>query len=235
MVVAVSLMVLWFFAKTIYYMFYSLSYKVECELNKWMKVANMCIVFPYSILMSYSLFNHFDPKQYELGYLTIFIMSTLFVLNVVLTLNPIYRDYGSDKYSRSCCSGQNLMMTISFIFCFKVMEIHHFLAATDQQKVVFYKPMHQILALWLFGLWVNMHYLPERMFPNTKFVHKYLSSDVIKGVIALFSLISINILLRDAIKLADSDRAKYLAHGQIQQAPTLQAQSIQQVVAPSVA
>jgi hypothetical protein len=94
MIMANMLLSGWFFTKTIYYMFYSMSYKTECELNKWVKVANMFIVFPYAIFMSYSLFNHFDPKQYELGYLTIFIMSTLFVLNVVLTLNPIYRDNG---------------------------------------------------------------------------------------------------------------------------------------------
>lgn len=68
------------------------------------KVANMMIIFPYSIILSYNLFNHQDPKQYELGYLTIFIISTLLVLNVVLTLNPIYKDQGTDSYSRSCCS-----------------------------------------------------------------------------------------------------------------------------------
>jgi len=112
-------------------MFYSMSYKVEYELNKWMKVANMIIIFPYSMILSYALFNHHDPKQYELGYLAIFIMSSLLVLNVVLTLNPIYKDQGTDSYSRSCCSSQNLMMTISFLFCFKVMEIHHFLVASE--------------------------------------------------------------------------------------------------------
>ena len=62
MMVAVGLLVGWFFTKTVYFMFYSMSYKIECELNKWVKVANMCIVFPYSILMSYSLFDHLDPK-----------------------------------------------------------------------------------------------------------------------------------------------------------------------------
>jgi len=90
--ISVGLLTVWFFTKTIYFMFYSISYKVEHELNKWMKVANMIIIFPYSMILSYALFNHHDPKQYELGYLTIFIMSTLLVLNVVLTLNPIYKD-----------------------------------------------------------------------------------------------------------------------------------------------
>jgi hypothetical protein len=102
-------------------------------------------------------------------------------------------------------------MTISFIFCFKVMEIHHFLVATDKQNQVFYKPMHQIMALWLLGLWINMHYLPERIFTNSRWIHKYFSSDVIKGLIAVITVITVNILLRDAIKLAEADRAKYLA------------------------
>lgn len=132
--ISVGLLTVWFFIKTLYFMFYSISYRVEHELNKWVKVANMIIIFPYSMILSYALFNHHDPKQYELGYLTIFIISTLLVLNVVLTLNPIYKDQGTDSYSRSCCSSQNLMMTISFLFCFKVMEIHHFLVATEHQK-----------------------------------------------------------------------------------------------------
>ena len=56
-----------------------------------------------------------------------------------------------------------------------------------------------------------MHYLPERIFTNSRLIHKYFSSDVIKGIIAVFTIISVNILVRDAIKLADSDRAKYLS------------------------
>ena len=70
--------------------------------------------------------------------------------------------------------------------------------------------MHQILALWLFGLWINMHYLPERIFKESKFVHKYFSSDIIKGMIVAVTIIAVNILLRDAIKLAEADRAMYL-------------------------
>jgi hypothetical protein len=68
------------------------------------------------------------------------------------------------------------------------------------------------MALWLFGLWINMHYLPERVFTQTSFVHKYLSSDIIKGAIAVFAVIAVNLLLRDAVKLAETDRAKYLGH-----------------------
>jgi hypothetical protein len=70
--------------------------------------------------------------------------------------------------------------------------------------------MHQILALWLFGLWINMHYLPERIFKESRLVHKYFSSDIIKGMIVALTIIAVNILLRDAIKLAEADRAKYL-------------------------
>lgn len=56
-----------------------------------------------------------------------------------------------------------------------------------------------------------MHYLPERIFTNSRLVHKYFSSDVIKGVIAVLTIITVNILLRDAIKLAEADRAKVLS------------------------
>jgi len=94
--VALGLLVAWLFTKTIYYMFYVISYRVEHELNKWVKIANMTVIFIYSIFLSYALFNHFDQKQYELGYLTIFIMTTLLILNVILTLNPIHRDEGTD-------------------------------------------------------------------------------------------------------------------------------------------
>jgi hypothetical protein len=62
MIVANALLASWFFFKFGYFMFYALSYSMESELNKWIKVANMFIVFPYAIFMSYSLFNHFDPK-----------------------------------------------------------------------------------------------------------------------------------------------------------------------------
>lgn len=94
--IALGLMVGWFLTKSAYYIFYPISYKVEYELNKWSKISNMILIFVYSIFLSYALFNHHDPKQYELGYLTIFIFSTLLILNVILTLNPIRRDEGVD-------------------------------------------------------------------------------------------------------------------------------------------
>lgn len=99
------MMIIWFFAKTGYYMFYAMGYKVEHNYNRWIKIANMVIIFINSIFICYALFNHSDEKQYELGYLTIFIISTLLILNVLLTLNPIQREEADDMHSRSCCSG----------------------------------------------------------------------------------------------------------------------------------
>ena len=65
----------------------------------------MLVIFVNSMFVCYALFNHEDEKQYELGYLTIFIICTLLILNVLLTLNPIQREEADDMYSRSCCSG----------------------------------------------------------------------------------------------------------------------------------
>lgn len=83
---------LWFFVKTAYYVFYSMSYSIESKLNKWIKIANMSVIFTFSIFLTYALFDHMDSKQYELGYLTIFIIITLLVLNIIVTLNPISRE-----------------------------------------------------------------------------------------------------------------------------------------------
>jgi hypothetical protein len=120
-----------FFAKWAYYMFYCISYQTESELHKTVKIANQVMIFMHSIFLAYALFNHKDPKQHEFGYLTIFIIATLLVLNVVVTLNPITREDRIDPLSRGCCSSQNLMPTISFMFCFWVFEIHRYLVATD--------------------------------------------------------------------------------------------------------
>jgi hypothetical protein len=60
--IALGLIVTWFFIKTAYFMFYSISYRVEYEFNKWIKIANMAVIFMYSIFFAYSLFNHTDPK-----------------------------------------------------------------------------------------------------------------------------------------------------------------------------
>eukprot|EP00356_Strombidium_inclinatum_P004007 CAMPEP_0170496638 /NCGR_PEP_ID=MMETSP0208-20121228/22276_1 /TAXON_ID=197538 /ORGANISM="Strombidium inclinatum, Strain S3" /LENGTH=110 /DNA_ID=CAMNT_0010773239 /DNA_START=1341 /DNA_END=1673 /DNA_ORIENTATION=+ len=110
-----------------------MSYKTEQELNRYAKVGSILILFSSAIVLVYSLFNHFDPKQYELGYLTIFIISTLMVLNVVLTLNPIARDDTHNAHDRqSCCSNQNLLLSISCVFVLQILEVHNLMAATPE-------------------------------------------------------------------------------------------------------
>ena len=74
------------------------------------------------------------------------------------------------------------MMTISVLFCLKVLELHNFLVATPQQKQVFYKPFHMMLGIWIVALWLNLQKIPERFFPTSPFVQKYLSSDVLKSL-----------------------------------------------------
>jgi hypothetical protein len=125
----------WLLMKTFYYLFYCISYKAESDMNRLVKIFNQILIFSHSIFLTYSLFNHLNAKQYELGYLTIFIICTLFVLNVVVTLNPISREDSVDLNARGCCSSNNIMPTISFLFCFQVLELHHFLAATEEQNL----------------------------------------------------------------------------------------------------
>lgn len=119
-------------------------------------------------------------------------------MNVLLTLNPIQRDEADDMHSRSCCSAQNIMMTVSVLFCLKVLELHNLLVATPAQKQVFYKPFHYMLAAWILALWLNLQKIPERFFPETAFIHKYLSSDIIKSAVIAVSIVVMNFLLRDA-------------------------------------
>lgn len=102
----------------VYYVFYCMSYRVENKLNKMVKVANQTLIFTHTIFLICVLFNHADSKQNEFGYLTIFVVITLFVLNVIVTLNPIQREDNIDVHNRGCCSSNNIMPTISFIFCF---------------------------------------------------------------------------------------------------------------------
>jgi hypothetical protein len=178
-----------------------MSYSLESKLNKWIKVLNMVIIFGFSIIMTYALFNRKDSKQQELGYLTIFIIVTLLILNLIVTLNPIQREDGIDLHQRSCCSSQNLMATLSFLSCFGILELHYSFAATNEQKEVFYKSFHQILGIWLLGLWIGIQKLPEVFFPNTKFIHKFMSSDIIKSSIVIFALLTVHYLIRDAMML----------------------------------
>ena len=201
--------IVYLFMKTIYYLLYPISYKVEGELEKWSKVVSMGYVFSTCVFLTLALFNFDDSKQYELGYLAIFIICTLLVLNVIVTLNPIERyDQGVDMYQRSCCSGKNLMMTISFLFCFKVLELHHFLVATDNQNKVFYNPFHIVISIWLLGLWINIQKVPERLFPESPIVQKFFNSDIIKSAVVIWAVLSMHYLLKDAMVLKDN-------HGQI--------------------
>jgi len=115
-----------------------MSYSIERELNKLVKLANQAVIFIHSIFLTYALINHTDEKQCEFGYLTIFIIAILMVLNIVVTLNPISKEERIDLHARGCCSSSNMMPTISFMFCLQVLELHHYLAATDQQNKLFY-------------------------------------------------------------------------------------------------
>lgn len=80
----------------VYYVFYCISYSTESSLNRAAKISNQLLIFGHTILLTLALFNHADPKQKELGYLTIFIVVTLTVLNAVVTLNPIQREESVD-------------------------------------------------------------------------------------------------------------------------------------------
>lgn len=70
--------------------------------------------------------------------------------------------------------------------------------------------MHHVLGFWLFGLWINIQKIPERLFPKTPFVHKYMSSDILKGVIVAICIIMLNYLLFETVKLADIEKSKFL-------------------------
>ena len=54
--------------------------------------------------------------------------------------------------------------------------------------------------------------MPERFFPEVGFVHKYMSSDIIKGAVVAVTIVVVNLLLRDTMVLAQTERAKYLDH-----------------------
>lgn len=86
------------------------------------------------------------------------------------------------------------------------MEIHHILVATSEQKAVFYKPFHTLIIFWLIGLWVSIQKIPERFLPEAQFVHKYVSSDILKGFVVVAALVCLNLLLRDTMVLAEADR-----------------------------
>ena len=90
------------------------------------------------------------------------------------------------------------------------MELHNIFVATPEQKQAFYKPFHQIVGIWLFGLWIHVQKLPERCWPDSKFVHKFASSDIIKSVVVIATVIVVHLLLRDTMKLAESHRTNVI-------------------------
>lgn len=55
-----------------------------------------------------------------------------------------------------------------------------------------------MLGAWILALWLNIQKIPERFFPETAFIQKYLSSDVIKSATIATAIIVMNLLLRDA-------------------------------------
>jgi fumarate reductase subunit C len=56
------LMIMWFFVKTGYYMFYALSYKTEHTYNKWIKISNMLVIFLNAIFICFALFSKQDER-----------------------------------------------------------------------------------------------------------------------------------------------------------------------------
>lgn len=56
------LMIGWFFAKTGYYMFYPMGYRTEHTYNRWIKIANMLVIFVNAIFICYALFDHQEGK-----------------------------------------------------------------------------------------------------------------------------------------------------------------------------
>lgn len=54
--------------------------------------------------------------------------------------------------------------------------------------------------------------MPERFFPEVSCIHKYMSSDIIKGTVVAVTIVVVNLLLRDTMVLAQTERTKYLDH-----------------------
>ena len=78
---------------------------------------------------------------------------------------------------------------MSFLFCFNILELHNIFVATPEQKKTFYGPFHQIVGIWLIGLWIHVQKIPERCFPDSKFVHKFLSSDILKSIVVISTVL----------------------------------------------
>ena len=81
-----------------------------------------------------------------------------------------------------------------------------------------------VIGVLLVGLWIQVQKIPERLFPESPFVHKFLSSDIIKCGVVVWALMTVHFLLKDAMVLKDN-------HGQIIQ----QHQVTHTAAAPSIA
>ena len=92
-------MIFWFFAKTGYYMFYAMGYKIEHTYNKWIKIANMLVIFVNANFFCYALFNHADEKQYKCSFPPYFLCESdvqhIFCLDgaVAAVVSPLSREH----------------------------------------------------------------------------------------------------------------------------------------------
>lgn len=57
------------------------------------------------------------------------------------------------------------------------------------------------MVVWLLALWLGLQKVPERFFPESPFVQKYLSSDVIKAAALSSSLFTLSLIFRDTLSL----------------------------------
>lgn len=121
---------MYFAAKLVYHTFYAMSYKVESQLSKTSKLASLVALFGSAISLCLIMMDHRDPKQSELGFLLIFVLGLLFLLNSVLTLNPLQREASAPQNRRSCCKGSSLLLTISVVVILMVMELHYLTKAS---------------------------------------------------------------------------------------------------------
>ena len=70
--------------------------------------------------------------------------------------------------------------------------------------MVFYKPFHKTLAVWLGSQWVSSQKLPERSFQESKLIQKYLNSEVIKSLTTACCVVAFSLLVRDTVNLQNS-------------------------------
>jgi hypothetical protein len=193
---------LWLMVKAMYFCFFRLSYQLESSLNRVQKVATTILLFTICACISCSLFNYHDPHQQELSYLCTFIAIVMMLVNSVVILNPIRRDFGTSN-RQQCCSNNNLLLTGSLIVCMLTLEVHHLLIASPRQKLIFHRPFHQILAVYFAALWISVQKIPEKYVPNSPFVHKYLNSEVIKSSMLLGCLTMLFITITSTLLKAE--------------------------------